>query len=156
MYAKILSAGVLGVEAFQVDVEIDIYNKSLPSWNTVGLPESAVKESKERVISAIRNSELDFVYRKVVINLAPADLKKVGTAYDLPIAIGLLAASNLLDEQEISKSLFIGELSLIGQVKPVKGVFPISILAKELNLKRIYVPKENAFELLIDLFFLSS
>ncbi|NDF60982.1 MAG: ATP-binding protein, partial [Crocinitomicaceae bacterium] len=93
MIGKTLSAGILGIDAYLVTVEVDIRRAQLSKWNTVGLPESAVKESKDRVIAAIRNSSYDFSFQKVTINLAPADTKKEGTAYDLPIALALLMAS---------------------------------------------------------------
>lgn len=146
MFSKIQSAGLIGIEAYPVDVEVDIQMTQLPHWSTVGLAESSVRESKERVISAIKNSGYDFLFRKVIINLAPADLKKEGTAYDLPIAIGLMAASQMLSTGALSELLLIGELSLIGELRPIKGVLPVAVLAREKKIKRLIVPRENACE----------
>lgn len=146
MFSKIQSAGLIGIEAYSVDVEVDIQMTQLPHWSTVGLAESSVRESKERVISAIKNSGYDFLFRKVIINLAPADLKKEGTAYDLPIAVGLMAASQILPTAELSQTLLIGELSLIGELRPIKGVLPVAVLARDKKIKRIIVPRDNASE----------
>lgn len=140
------SAGLLGIDAYLVDVEVDIQTQSLPSWSTVGLAESSVKESKERVISAIKNSGYDFMYRRVVINLAPADKRKDGTSYDLPIALGLITASGLIQNTIIAKTVFVGELGLTGELKPVKGILPIVILAKKLKMQNVILPYENAKE----------
>lgn len=146
MIAKIFSAGLMGIDAYLIYVEVDIRMSQLPKWNTVGLPESAVKESKERVIAAVRNSGYDFIFRRVTINLAPADTKKEGTAFDLPIAIGLMEASGTLMSPMLEDSIILGELSLTGELRTVKGVLPMAILAKEMGMKRIIVPKENAQE----------
>jgi magnesium chelatase family protein len=146
MFARIVSAGLLGIEAYPVDVEVDIQMQSLPSWSTVGLAESAVKESKERVISAIKNSGYDFQFRKIIINLAPADLKKEGTAFDLAIALGLLTASQVIVSAEFASMMFVGELSLTGDLRPVRGVLPMAILAREKKIPTLIVPKDNAFE----------
>lgn len=146
MFARILSAGLVGIDAYQVDVEVDIQMQSLPHWSTVGLAESSVVESKERVMSAIKNSGYDFQFRKVVVNLAPADVKKEGTAFDLPIAIGLMTASQSLTCGNLPHILFVGELSLTGDLRPIKGILPIAVLAREKKISTLVVPKENAGE----------
>lgn len=146
MFTRVLSAGLLGIDAYLVDVEVDLQMQSLPSWSLVGLAESSVKESKERVSSAIKNSGYDFHYRKLIINLAPADLKKEGTAFDLPIAVGLLTVSEIIPFQSLANTVFIGELSLTGELRPIKGVLPIAILARDQKIKRLIVPKQNAEE----------
>jgi magnesium chelatase family protein len=146
MFARVLSAGLLGIDAFLTEVEVDLQKKSLPSWSIVGLADSEVRESKERVISAIRNSSFETELRKVIINLAPADCKKEGTAFDLPIAMGILAASEFFETHVIADTLFVGELSLTGDLKPAQGALPIAILAREQNLEQIVVAEENAKE----------
>lgn len=146
MFARVISAGLMGINAYPIDVEVDIQLQSLPSWVTVGLAESAVKESKERVMLAVKNSGYDFLYRRVTINLAPADTKKEGTAYDLPISIALLAATGTLNTGMLANALIVGELSLTGELRPVRGVLPIAILAREKKFSRLIVPRENARE----------
>lgn len=146
MFAKVLSAGLIGVDAYLIDVEVDIQNHAMPTWALVGLADSEVKESRERVISAIKNSGYDCTYRKVIVNLAPADTKKQGTALDLPIAIGLMTASSLLSSGRLVDTMIVGELSLTGELRPVSGLLPIAILAKEKNIARLVVPKDNACE----------
>lgn len=135
------SAGLLGIDAYPIDVEINI-SLGLPTWNTVGLPESAVKESKDRVISAVHNCSYEFPYRRITINLAPADIKKEGTAYDLPIAIGLLCAAGLVPQEKIKKYLLIGELSLTGKLRRVRGALSAALLAKQKGMGLI-LPLEN-------------
>ena len=146
MFAKVLSAGLIGIDAYVIDVEVDIQNNAMPAWALVGLPDSEVKECRERVISAIKNSGYDFIYRKVIVNLAPADTKKQGTALDLPIAIGLMTASSLLSSGRLVDTMIVGELSLTGELRPISGLLPIAILAREKNLARLIVPKDNACE----------
>lgn len=146
MIAKILSAGLLGIDAYLIDVEVDIRNSHLPVWSTVGLPESAVKEGKERVVSAIKNSGYDFLYRKVTINLAPADTKKAGTAFDLPVAIGLMVASGTLNSEMLHDTVFVGELSLTGDLRPVPGILPMAVLAQQEKIKRVIICKKQIHE----------
>lgn len=146
MISQVLSAGLLGIDAYLITVEVDIRYANLPRWNTVGLPESAVKESKDRVVAAIRNAGYDFLFRKVTINLAPADKKKEGTAFDLPIALGLLEASDVVQPKCYDDTLFVGELSLSGELRPVRGILPIAVLVRDLGLERIVVPRANAVE----------
>ena len=145
MLARVLSSAIIGIDAYIVEVEIDI-SQGLPSFATVGLPEGAVRESKERVKAAIKNSGYHFPSDRITVNLAPANIKKEGSAFDLPIAIGILAATGLVKRFSYSEYLFLGELSLDGLVRPIKGVLPIAIAAKELGLKGIFLPIENASE----------
>lgn len=144
MLSKIFSAGLLGIDGYLVDVEVDI-SQGLALWNTVGLPESTVRESRDRVIAAIKNSGYQFEKKRITINLAPADVKKEGTAFDLPIAIGLLASSELIPREPLTEYLFVGELSLHGEVKPVHGALPIALLAKK-EKKKLILPEENISE----------
>lgn len=146
MLTQILSAGLEGIEAYPIDVEVDIQNTHLPKWKTVGLAESAVRESQDRVAAAIKNSGYDFLFRKVTVNLAPADKRKEGTAFDLPIAIGMLVASKVLPVRCTGGILFVGELGLTGDVRAVKGVLSIAVLAKKLKVKHLVVPQVNAHE----------
>jgi magnesium chelatase family protein len=145
MLAKVISSAVVGLDAVPVDVEVDIASQGLPNFLLVGLPDKAVEEAKERVRSALRNSGADFPAKRITVNLAPADLPKEGPYYDVPIAIGILLASGQL-EKDITDSLFLGELSLDGSVRPATGVLPQIILAKQLGLQRAYIPKHNAQE----------
>ncbi len=146
MLATVTSSGLMGIDAYPIQVEVDICLKAFPKWHTVGLPESEVKESKERVVAAIKNSGYDFLQKKITINLAPADVKKEGTAFDLPIALGLLSASGLVTSQDLSSYLFLGELSLNGDLRPIRGSLPMAILAKKMGLKGLVLPKTNAPE----------
>jgi magnesium chelatase family protein len=145
MLAKVLSSAVIGIEAYIVEVEVDI-SQGLPSFSTVGLPEGAVRESKDRVKTSIRNSGYHFPSDRITVNLAPADIKKEGTAFDLPMALGILAAMGLVPKESIAGHLVLGELSLDGLIRPIKGALPMAITAKEKGLKGVYLPKENAAE----------
>lgn len=145
MLAKITSGATIGLTATLVDVEVDIAEQGLPSFTIVGLPDKAVEESKERVRSAIKNSGADFPINRITINLAPADLPKMGPAYDLPIAIGILIASGQI-APEISDALFFGELSLDGSLRHTNGILPMAYLAREKKYKRIFIPKVNEKE----------
>ena len=145
MLAKIFSGATVGLNATLIDVEVDIPDEGLPSFTIVGLPDKAVEEAKERVRSAIKNSGADFPSTRITVNLAPADLPKVGPAYDLPIALGILIASGQI-APDVSNSLFFGELSLDGGLRHTNGILPMSYLAKEKNLNAIYVPKVNEKE----------
>jgi magnesium chelatase family protein len=145
MLARVFSSAVVGIDAYIVEVEVDIMN-GLPTFTTVGLPEAAVKESKERVKSAITNSGYEFPNDRITINLAPANIKKEGTGFDLPIAVGILCATGLLSGRVIAKYLFIGELSLDGRIKPVKGTLPIALAAKQSEFSGVIVPAENRKE----------
>jgi len=145
MLAKVLSSALLGIDAIMVDVEVDI-SQGLPQFATVGLPDGAVKESKDRVKSALKNSGYEFPNRKITVNLAPADVKKEGAAFDLPISIGILAATGVVKSDKIKDFLLLGELSLDGVVKPVKGCLSIAVAARSAGLHGIIVPVENARE----------
>ena len=145
MLSKVLSGAVIGIDAYTVEVEIDIV-RSLPRFDIVGLPEATVKESKERVKTAICNSGFLFPYDKILVNLAPADIRKEGTGYDLPIAIGILAATHIFPTEILENYLINGELSLDGRVKPVKGSLSIAVEAREKNLTGVIVPGENSRE----------
>ncbi len=145
MLAKILSSAVLGVDAYVVEVEVDI-SYGLPYFTIVGLPEVSVKESKERVKSAICNSGYTFPDDRITVNLAPAHIKKEGTGFDLPIAVGILAATRLIQPEVMTKYLVLGELSLDGRIKPVKGSLPMAIAAKHAGYPAIVVPYENRLE----------
>ena len=145
MLAKVLSSAVIGIDAYIVEVEVDI-SQGLPSFSTVGLPEGAVRESKERVKAAIKNSGYRFPADRITVNLAPADIKKEGSAFDLPMALGILAATGLVSKASYADHLVLGELSLDGLIRPVKGALPIAVTAKEMGLKGIFLPTENASE----------
>ncbi|MFN6141576.1 MAG: magnesium chelatase domain-containing protein, partial [Pseudanabaena sp.] len=145
MLARVWSATILGIDAVQVGVEVDV-SGGLPGITLVGLPDTAVQESRERVKAAIKNAGYAFPMRKIVINLTPADLRKEGPIFDLPISIGILAASEQVDPQLLGDHLFLGEVSLDGSLRPVSGVLPIAAAAKQLGMIGIVVPKENAQE----------
>ncbi|MBW2107070.1 MAG: YifB family Mg chelatase-like AAA ATPase [Deltaproteobacteria bacterium] len=145
MLARVLSSAVLGVDAYVVDVEVDI-RQGLPSFQTVGLPEVAVKESKDRVKSAINNSGYRFPDDRITVNLAPADIKKEGTAFDLPIAVGILAATGIVPIDLLNDYILLGELSLDGRIKPVKGSLPVALAAKNAGLSGVILPSPNARE----------
>ena len=147
MLAKVRSCAIIGLEGALVEVELDISN-GLQLFQIVGLPDAAVNESRERVRSAIKNSGYLFPFKRVIVNLAPADLRKEGPAYDLPIAVAILMASQqiLLEEQELNKMLFLGELSLDGALRHTNGVLPMVALASEKQMKAIFVPAADAME----------
>ena len=145
MLAKVLSSAVLGIDAYLVEVEVDIAS-GLPTFTTVGLPEASVKESKERVKSAITNSGYEFPVDRITVNLAPADIKKEGTGFDLPIALGILTATEIISKKVISKYLVLGELSLDGRIKPVRGSLPMALAAKNAGYSGIIVPFDNRRE----------
>jgi len=145
MLATVLSSAVHGIDALLVEVEVDIAS-GMPQMAVVGLPEGAVKESKDRVRSALKNSGYEFPARRITINLAPADIKKEGSAYDLPIGLGILAATGQLPPARLREYSILGELSLDGRVKPVRGALPIAASASEKGLRGILLPAENALE----------
>ncbi|MBT3252357.1 MAG: YifB family Mg chelatase-like AAA ATPase [Candidatus Marinimicrobia bacterium] len=146
MFSKVLSSAVQGVDAYIVSVEAHLENVRPAKFMTVGLPEGAVRESKERVMAAIKNSGFKLKQKRVIINLAPADIRKEGAAFDLPIAIGILGAQNLVSDKFFDKIILVGELSLDGRLRPVKGVFPICLKARTEQIKGIILPKENLKE----------
>ncbi len=144
--AKINSASTIGLDSYLVEVEVDI-GLGLPSFTIVGLPDKAIDESKERTRSAIKNSDVNFPQHRLTINLAPADIKKEGPSFDLPMAVGVLAAGEQIDNlQEFEKSLFVGELSLNGELRHVNGILPIAIYAAKNGFARLYLPEVNAYE----------
>ena len=145
MIAKVLSGGLLGIYAYQVEVEVDIA-LGLPVFSTVGLPDGAVKESKDRVKSAIKNTGYDFPSQKITVNLAPADIKKEGAAFDLPIALGILIASDIILGNKAKDYLIVGELSLDGRIKSIHGGLSLAVATRDSKLKGIIVPKDNALE----------
>lgn len=145
MVNKVTTATVIGLNAYKVLVETDVLN-SLPAFSIVGLPDVAINEARDRVRSAIKNSGFTFPSRKVVVNLAPADLKKEGSNFDLPIAIGLLTEEEVLSEEKTKDYAFIGELSLDGSLRGVNGVLPLILGLKEAGVKNIFVPEINAQE----------
>ena len=145
MLAKVLSGAILGIDAYIVEVEVDIA-QGLPVFATVGLPDGAVKESKERVKSAIKNSGYDFPPKRITVNLAPADVKKEGAGFDLPIAIGILSALEVVFTKLSDDYLLLGELSLDGRIKPIRGALSLAMAARENGKKGVILPKENAEE----------
>lgn len=146
MLAKVFSCALIGLEGELVDVEVDISRAEMPQTTIVGLPDAAVQEAKERVRAAIRNGGLTWPFNtRIIVNLAPADLRKEGPAYDLPIAVGVLAASGQI-VADLTDAVFFGELSLDGDVRPVHGVLPMVALAKKRGKRRAFVPTANAAE----------
>nr|WP_326520981.1 magnesium chelatase domain-containing protein [Leptothoe kymatousa] len=145
MLARIWSASLIGIDALKVGVEVDL-SGGLPSVVVVGLPDAAVQESRERVKAALKNAGFPFPMRKVVVNLTPADVRKEGPIYDLPIAIGILAASDLVSQECLDKYLLLGELSLDGSLRPVAGVMAMAAAAQQLGIEGLIVPKDNAQE----------
>lgn len=145
MFSKILSAAVLGIDAYIVEVEAHLEGQ-LPSFSIVGLPEGAVRESKERVNAAIKNSDFRFPIKRITINLAPADIRKEGSAFDLPIAVGILAAMGQVSKDRLGDYLILGELSLDGSLRPIKGALPISLAAQKHKKHGIILPEANAKE----------
>ena len=144
MLIKVASAANLGLETIKIDVEVNLANRGLPGFEIVGLPDKAVDESKERVRAAIVSSGVEFPAKKITVNLAPADIPKEGSFYDLPIAMGIL--KSVLQFSLPEKSLFFGELSLDGSLRHTKGAFLLALFAKELGFENLFVPKDSANE----------
>ena len=142
MISRILSGAVVGIDGYEVMVEIDLA-RGLPSFTIVGLPNAAVRESRERVTSAVRNSGFKFPLKRVIVNLAPADIRKEGAAFDLPIAVGIILASGQISNRLREKSIFLGELALDGELKPVRGVLPIVWNAKKMGYRCVVLPEAN-------------
>ncbi len=145
MISKVWSSATFGIDAYIVEVEAN-YENGMPNFIIVGLPDNAVKESRERVSAAIKNSGYFFPIKRITVNLAPADIKKEGSALDLPIAVGLLAATDNLHKDHLNDILFLGELSLDGTLRPVKGALPIAVEARKRGIKKIVLPVESAPE----------
>jgi magnesium chelatase family protein len=146
MLVKVFGSAVYGVEAITITIEVDTIGGGLTGYFIVGLPDNAVKESTERVLSAIKNTGYERPRNKVVVNMAPADIKKAGSAYDLPIALGMLAASGQIPTTGMEEYIIMGELSLDGSLQPIKGALPIAIQARAEKYKGLFVPKINARE----------
>ena len=145
MLSIVKTMSLHGLDGFLVEVQVDI-SSGLPYWEIVGLPDISLKESKERVRIAIKNSEEEFPSRRIVVNLAPANTKKEGSFFDLPIAIGILLSTQRIQNEELDDYILIGELSLDGKIKKVNGILPMCIEAAKLGIKKAIVPKENAKE----------
>ena len=144
MLIKMFGSAVFGVEATTITVEVNI-DKGV-GYHLVGLPDNAIKESSYRIAAALKNNGYNLPVKKITINMAPADLRKEGSSYDLTLAIGILAASGQINSEEVSKYVIMGELSLDGSLQPIKGVLPIAIKAKEEGFKGFFLPKQNVKE----------
>src|SRR5256886_5393059 len=142
MLARVRSAAVLGIDAYLVDVETDIAN-GLPTFATVGLPQGAVKEGRERVYAALANTGYTFPLKRITVNLAPADIRKDGSAFDLPIAVGILAATEQISAERLGRVAVLGELGLEGAIRPVRGALPVALAARTAGLEALVLPREN-------------
>ncbi len=145
MFARVASATVVGIEAAPIDVEVDV-GVGLPGTHIVGLPDAGVREGRVRIRGALDNSGLKLPLRRITVNLAPADLRKDGAAFDVPIAVGMLCAAELVDARALEQTLFVGELALDGALRPVRGVLPIAAWARARAVRRLVVPPANAAE----------
>src|SRR5687767_9575691 len=145
MLARLESAAVFGVDAYPVHVEVDV-GLGLPFFRMVGLPDASVRESRDRVKAAIRNSGFDFPSHRITINLAPADVRKAGSAFDLPIALGILAAEGTVKSTELPNVVLVGELSLDGSIHSARGVLPIAAAARRKNAQALLLPAPNVVE----------
>jgi magnesium chelatase family protein len=145
MVSRIHSGALSGIDGYLVEVEVNL-SAGLPAMSIVGLPDTAVKESGDRVTAAIKNTHLELPLRKITVNLAPADIRKEGSAFDLPIALGILSANGLIKNANLDKFVILGELSLDGRVKPVKGVLPLATMARDQKMEGIILPRKNAAE----------
>ncbi len=148
MFARVASAAVVGIEAAAIDVEVDVA-VGLPGCNIVGLPDAGVREGRVRIRGALENSGFKLPPRRITVNLAPADLRKDGAAFDLPIAIGMLCAAGVIDASALDGTLFVGELALDGTLRPVRGVLPIAAWARSRPIRRLIVPPANAAEAVV-------
>src|SRR6185295_12215882 len=145
MLARVRSAAVWGVDAYPVDVEVDL-SSGLPTLATVGLPQSAVKEGRERVHAAIVNAGFEFPLKRITVNLAPADRPKVGSGFDLAIAIGILVASGQVSGAALDDLLVLGEIGLEGDLRPIRGALPVALCARALGVGRLLLPAANGAE----------
>lgn len=145
MLTKIKSIALLGLKGYEVEVQVDVTN-NLPKWEIVGLPDASVKEAKERVKTAIKNSGYELRSKKILINLAPAEIKKEGSAFELSIALGILNNLGYIKAKKISEYTFLGELSLDGKINTISGILPMCIELKKLGIKKVVLPKESALE----------
>ena len=146
MLVKVFGSAVQGVEAITITMEVDLIVGQIPGYFIVGLPDSAVKESVDRILSAMKNNDYERPRHKIVVNMAPADIKKAGSAYDLPIAIGMLGSTGQIKTTELDKYIIMGELSLDGSLQPIKGALPMAIQARAEKYKGLILPKQNARE----------
>ena len=148
MLYKTVSAAVYGVDANIIEVEVDVsgIKQNEDHFHTVGLPDAAVRESRDRVRAALKNCGYDIPPTDITINLAPADIRKEGAAFDLPMAVGILAATEVVSKEKLNQYFILGELSLDGKVKPIKGTLPISVTARDTGIKGILLPRENSRE----------
>lgn len=146
MLARIFSGTTIGLDGVIIEIEVDIANKGFPTFNLVGLPNKAIDESKDRVRTAISNVGFDMPDSRLTVNLAPADIPKEGSSFDLPIALGVLTAAGMIEKKSVENSFFIGELSLEGTIRGVPGVLPLTLLAREKKISTIYVPTQNCLE----------
>ena len=149
MLSIVKSIALEGLNGYLISIEVDI-SSGFPCFEIVGLPDASVKEAKERVKTAIKNSKIEFLNRRIIVNLAPANIRKEGSKFDLPIAIGILIASSKIENsylnQFLEETIFLGELSLDGRVESINGVLPICIEARKLGIKRIVLSSKNAKE----------
>src|ERR1043166_4951529 len=145
MLARLRSAAVLGIDAYLVEVEVDL-TSGLPSFATVGLPQGAVREGRERVTAALVNSGFEFPLKRITVNLAPADVRKEGSAFDLPVALGILAASGQLAADRLAGHVFLGELGLQGDLRPVRGALPMALAARAAGVESVVLPAVNVAE----------
>ncbi|HEY9518513.1 MAG TPA: magnesium chelatase domain-containing protein, partial [Gemmatimonadales bacterium] len=145
MLARLRSAAVLGIDAYLVEVEADLSN-GLPSFSTVGLPQGAVREGRERVTAALVNSGFEFPLRRITVNLAPADVRKEGSGFDLAIGLGVLAASDQLRAPALEGVVFLGELGLQGDLRPVRGALPMALAARAAGARAVILPSVNVAE----------
>lgn len=145
MLSIIKSISLQGLEGILINVEVDI-SSGMPSWEVVGLPDTSIRESKERVRTAIKNCGIEVLSRRYIINLSPANIKKEGSMLDLAIAVGILRSMDVIKEIDLESTVIVGELSLDGKINKINGVLPICIESLKYGIKRIIVPKENAKE----------
>ena len=146
MIAKVSTAALLGIDGFTIELEVDLARSGMPAFIMVGLAEGAVREAKERVFSALKNTGFKLPPSRITVNIAPADIRKEGSAYDLPLALGLLAGAEVIEQQKLSGLYMAGELSLSGELKPVSGVLPLALRAREAGAKGMIVPVANGRE----------
>src|SRR5919107_4548011 len=145
MLARVRSAAVFGIDASPLCIEVDI-SFGLPGLTIVGLPDTSVRESRDRIRSAVRNSGFDFPVHRIIVNLAPADVRKAGTSFDLPIALGVLAASGVIARRDVDDLIVLGELSLDGGILAARGVLPIAAAARSRSFKGLLLPHANSRE----------
>ena len=146
MLSKVYSATTVGLDGVLIDVEVDVAGRGFPTFTIVGLPNKSIDEAKERVRTAITNAGYEMPDSRITVNLAPADIPKTGSSFDLPIALGILASANIIQKDQLAESIFLGELSLEGKLRQVPGVISVAILAKEKIFQRLFIPTDNVSE----------